>query len=121
MAKLPRSGSRRGVADYVHKRLVKDGHDNLKAIQPQVLVGLDDDVFYWSVLIISIHEDASGVGIQRKYEEGFEVVEDNKGKYSSKLRVMKPCKICSTSKKSTSITKKKAVKKLPTISHGRKR
>lgn len=110
MAKLPRSGARREVADHVMKGLTKEGHDNLRAIQPQVLVSMDD-TFYWSVKIISLHEDTSGVGIQRKYEEGFEIVEDSNGKFYTKLRVMK-----SSSKK----TKKKTSKKLPLKAHGRK-
>ena len=113
MAKLPRSGSRRSVADFVMKGLVKEGYDNLKTIQPQVLVSMDDDTFYWSVLIISIHQDTSGVGIQRKYEEGFEVVEDRNGKFSSKLRIMKDQKHLPVLKKT-----KKALKKLPSTSHG---
>ena len=111
MARLPRSGARREVADHVMKGLTKEGHDNLRAIQPQILVSMDDDTFYWSVLIISIHQDTSGVGIQRKYEEGFEVVEDSNGKFSTKLRVMKPLK---------KLTVKKSSKKLPLKAHGRK-
>ena len=117
MAKLPRSGARREVADHVMKGLIKEGHDNLRAIQPQVLVSLDDDTFYWSVKIISLHEDNSGVGIQRKYEEGFEIVEDSNGKFSTKLRVMKPCETCKTTKKRLV---KKTFKKLPLRDHGRK-
>lgn len=117
MAKLPRSGARREVADHVMKALVKEGHDNLRAIQPQVLVSLDNDTFYWSVKIISLHEDNSGVGIQRKYEEGFEIVEDSNGKFSTKLRVMKPCETCKTTKKRLV---KKTLKKLPLRDHGRK-
>jgi len=87
MAKFPRSGARRMVAEFVQKNLNHDGIDKVKAIQPQILSSMGD-TFFWSVKIISIHTDTSGVGIQRKYEEGFEVVEDNGKKLKSILRVM---------------------------------
>jgi peroxiredoxin len=109
MAKFPKTGSRRGVASHVLKKLQHEGFDNLMAIQPQILVSFDD-MFYWSVKIISVHKDTSGVGIQRKYEEGFEIVEDDNGKFTSKLRVMK-----STSGKLT----KKSSKRLPMIAKGK--
>ena len=87
MAKFPRSGARRKVAEFVQKNLNHEGYDNIKTIQPQILSSLGEK-FFWSVKIISVHNDTTGVGIQRKYEEGFEVVEDNGKKLKSILRVM---------------------------------
>ena len=110
MAKFPRSGARRDVAKFVSDRLIKEGHDNLKTIQPQILTEFND-VFFWSVKIISIHKDTTGVGIQRKYEFGFEVVEDKDGKFKSKLRIIND----------DILKKKKNTKKSIIMRNGRKR
>jgi len=72
MAKFPPSGSRRMVAQFVQDQIDKLGL-SFKAIQPMIL-GAVNDKFYWALKIIDV-KPATSVGIARKYEIGFVIIE----------------------------------------------
>ena len=74
MAQPPPSGARRTVAQFVQDKM-RIG-SNMKAIQP-MLLSVIDEKFYWAVKVIEIKEP-DRVGITRKYEAGFVVLEHGK-------------------------------------------
>ena len=86
MAKAPKIGSRRKVAEFAHKKALK-GDKQYKVIQPQIL-SYHDETFFWSCKVISIGETSS-VGIARKSEEGFIVIIEKGDKMKVLMKVIK--------------------------------
>ena len=81
MAKPPRIGSKVKVTEFIKKKISKSG--KLKVIQPMVM-SYFDETFYWIVRIIYVGPRDGKVGIPRKIEAGYAIVEE---KLSGKLKL----------------------------------
>ena len=86
MAKAPNIGSRLAVAKYGFEKVLKKDKQ-YKVIQPQIL-SYHDDTFFWSCKVIRI-EGTNSVGIARKFEAGFIVIIEKKGRFKTLLKVLK--------------------------------
>jgi hypothetical protein len=85
MAKAPHIGSRKAVAEYGFNKVLKKD-SSLKVIQP-VILSHHDDTFFWSCKVIKVHQ-AGSIGISRKTEEGFLVIEEKNEKFKLLLKVL---------------------------------
>jgi len=82
MAKPPRVGSKLKISDFVQKKITSG--TILKAIQPQVLSYFDER-FHWVIRLIAVRAPHETVGIARKYEAGYAIIEE---KDNGKLKLI---------------------------------